>query len=259
MAHAEAAERELRAARDQSTKDHERIAELEAELAKAHRGVEQTKARAATPDDPPKGRPGKGLGAVLGRLQLRHARLLVMLSAVIAAAGASLLLASIFVWGFEPAMRQGHDAFFCGPNCGASRGGQVLPLGAALFAAGLWLVYNFRKPTRRRILRGKIQGGFQWRDLRSVDLGRLALTQCDFHDSDLRNATFEGATFGQCHFEGSDLRGATLDGATFEQCTFDGAQLEGVCGNKTTFVQCHLRGTAIAKGLEGATFEQCEV
>lgn len=45
MAHAEVAERELRAAREQNAEDHERIAELEAELANAQRGVQRTKGR----------------------------------------------------------------------------------------------------------------------------------------------------------------------------------------------------------------------
>jgi hypothetical protein len=52
LAHAEAAERSLEDARKESEADHARIAELEAELARAKRGVEETQSR--EPRQPPK-------------------------------------------------------------------------------------------------------------------------------------------------------------------------------------------------------------
>lgn len=269
LAHAESAEQELIAARDENAADHKRIAELEEQLAAAQRGVQQTTRReppaavaVSTPEhessNKKEAEPVTTVGAALGRLQLHHAGALVLISGLIALAGTTLVFFSFFVWGFEPARRHGYDAFFCSPRCYASRGGQMLPAGGALLVVGLALVYYFSKPTRRRVERGKIQGGFQWRDLRNLDLGKLDLTQCVFNSSNMGDVKLDGAKLGQCWFNGADMRGARVDGSTFTQCEFDGADLRGAKLDGATFTQCEfgradLRGASFA----GARFGQC--
>jgi len=269
LAHAESAEQELIAARDENAADHKRIAELEDQLAAAKRGVQQTTRR-----DPPAGvavrtpenessnkkdaEPVITVGAAVGRLQLHHAGLLVLISGLIALAGTALVFFSFLVWGFEPAIRHGYDAFLCSPRCYASLGGQMLPLGGALLVVGLALVYYFRKPTRRRVERGKIQGGFQWRDLRNLDLGKLGLTQCVFDNSDMGGVKLNESQLGQCVFNGADMRGARVDGSTFTQCEFKGADLRGAKLDGATFTQCEFgRSDLRGASLEGASFGQC--